>query len=411
VKITIFTQYYDPEPCAAAKRTTATARKFASSGFAVDIVTGFPNFPDGRIPKKYRGKLFSLDRDGSVSVTRVWTFASTNRRGLYRAFNWISVALGSIVLACLRIRSCDAIYVSIPPITLAFPALIASYVSGAPLFVDVRDAYPEVAINLGVWKRDSTIAKIVSAIADLTYRRARTIFCATEGVRDAVVERCSPGKDVQVVTNGFDRTRPDDTSFAREAGEFVAAYAGNMGLVSGLDVVLDAAALLRDDRRIRFRLVGGGSESEALRERVRTENLANVEFAGVVAAPLALAALRDADVALVPLKRQIVDCLPSKMFDALSVGCPLMLSGDGEAKRFLERAGGGWCVPPEDPAALADALRQAASDRKACRARGKSGRDFVLANYDRDRIVSGVVRSVFAATSPLPHQPAYGDVA
>lgn len=408
MKITIFTQYYDPEPCAAAKRTTATARKFASSGFAVDIVTGFPNFPDGEIPKKYRGKLFSLDRDGSVSVTRVWTFASTNRRGLYRALNWISVALGSIVLAFFRIRSCDAIYVSIPPITLAFPALIASYVSGAPLFVDVRDAYPEVAINLGIWKRDSTIAKAIAAIAELTYRRARTIFCATEGVREAVAERCAPGKDVRVVTNGFDRIRPAESSVGRESGQFVAAYAGNMGLVSGLDVVLDAAALLRDDARIRFLLIGGGSESEPLRERVRAESLENVEFVGVVAPPVALAALRDASIALVPLRRQIVDCLPSKMFDALSVGCPLLLSGGGEAERFLERAGGGWCVPPEDPVALAQALRTAASDPEACRARGKDGRDYVLANYDRDRIVSGVVRSVFAATSPLPQRACGG---
>ena len=195
------------------------------------------------------------------------------------------MALGSIVLAFFRIRSCDAIYVSIPPITLAFPALIASYVSGAPLFVDVRDAYPEVAINLGIWKRDSTIAKVIAAIAELTYRRARTIFCATEGVREAVAERCAPGKDVRVVTNGFDRIRPAESSAGRERGEFVAAYAGNMGLVSGLDVVLDAAALLRDDARIRFLLIGGGSESEPLRERVRAENLENVEFVGVVAPP------------------------------------------------------------------------------------------------------------------------------
>lgn len=406
MKITIFTQYYDPEPCAAAKRTTATARKFASSGFAVDIVTGFPNFPDGEIPKRYRGKLYSLDRDGSVSVTRVWTFASTNRKGIYRVLNWMSVAAGAIVLAFTRIRSRDAIYVSIPPITLAVPALIASYVSGAPLFVDVRDAYPEVAVNLGVWKRDSKLARIVAAIAELTYRRARAIFCATEGVRDAVVERCPPGKDVRVVTNGFDRIAPGRSCITRREGDFVAVYAGNMGLVSGLDVVLDAAARLRDDPRIRFVLVGGGSEAEPLQARVREEGLDNVEFAGVVPQSAALAALRDADVALIPLRRQIVDCLPSKMFDALSVGCPLLLSGNGEARRFLDVAGAGWSVDPEDPDALARALQAAASDREDCRARGNSGRNYVLANYDRDRIVSGVVRSVFAATSPLPQRSA-----
>lgn len=411
MKITIFTQYYDPEPCAAAKRTTAAARKFASSGFAVDIVTGFPNFPDGKIPRAYRGKLFSLDRDGGIHVARVWTFASTNRRGVFRILNWTSVALGAVVLALLRIRSGDAIYVSIPPITLALPALIASYVSRAPLFIDARDAYPEADAGLGALQGESWIAKAVVAIANATYKRAETIFCATESVRDAVVARCGRDKDVLVVTNGVDRTRPAVTApFERSAEEFVVAYAGGMDLISGVDVILDAAAQLRDELGIRFVLVGGGSEASRLQARVASEDLANVEFAGIVPQPVALAALRDADAAVVPLKRQLVGCLPGKMFDALGVACPVLLSGTGEAQRFVERCGAGWCAAPEDPTELAAAIRAAASDRAACKARGRAGRDYVMAHYDRDRILSGVVRSVFAATSPLPHRPC-GDAA
>ena len=397
MRITIFTQYYDPDRCGAAKRTTATARKFASSGFAVDIVTGFPNLPDGETPKKYRGRLFSLDRDGCIRVTRVWTYAVARGGDLFGILNWISVTFGAVVLALLRIRPGDAIYVSVPPATLAFPALIASYISGAALFVDVRDACPEPAIGA-----DSILAR--------TYRRATVIFCATESVREAVRAHCAPGADLRLVTNGFDRLIPAGACFERTSEEFVAAYTGEMGLVCGLDVVLDAAARLRDDPRFRFVLVGGGSESARLRERAVREGLVNVEFAGVAPPALALAALRDADVALVPRKRQIVDGLPDKMFDALGVGCPLLVSGGGEAQRFVERSGAGWCVAAEDPGALADALRAAASDREACRARGKAGREYVLANYDRDRIVSGVVRSVFAATSPLP-QRTCGDVA
>jgi colanic acid biosynthesis glycosyl transferase WcaI len=411
MKITIFTQYYDPQPCSAAKRTTATARKFASSGFAVDIVTGFPDVPGGTIAQAHRGKVFSLDRDGGIHVARVWTFASAHRRGPLRMLSWVAAALGAAVLAVARIRSGDAIYVSIPPIALAIPALIASYVSRAPLFIDARDAYPHAADLLESTREKSLVAWIVAAVAALAYRRARAIFCATQGVKEAIASRCGPDTAVHVVTDGVDRTRPAAVApFERTNGEFVVAYAGGMDVISGLDVVLDAAAQLRDERDIRFVLVGGGSEAARLRDRVRDEALTNVQFVGIVPSPVALAALRDADAAIVPLKRQLVDCLPGKLFDALGVAAPVLLSGAGEARRLVERAGAGWCAEAEDPAQLAAIVRTAASDRAACKARGVRGRDYASAHYDRDRILSSVVRSVFAATSPLPHRPC-GDAA
>jgi colanic acid biosynthesis glycosyl transferase WcaI len=401
MKITIFTQYYDPEPSPAAKRTTATARKFASSGFAVDIITGFPNLPGGETPKPYRGKILSLDRDGSIRVTRVWTYASKRRQGIYRPLNWISVVFGAITIALLRIRSGDAIYVSAPPLVLLLPALIASWVSRAPLFVDVRDSGTDTAAEPHDGRRRTLRERAVDAIATTAYRRARTVFCASEAARDSVTARCGHPREVQIVSNGFDLVEPAaDSPIRRTADEFVAVYSGDMDELCGVDVVLDAASQVRDDLRIRFVLVGDGSEAPRLRERARSEGLANVEFVGPVAASVTAAALRDADIALVTLPRQVLDGLPGTMFEALGVGCPLMVSGGGEARRFVAQAGAGWCVTAEDSNELAAAVRVAASDREACRTRGKSGRDYVLAHYDRDRLASGVVRSVFAATSP-----------
>jgi glycosyltransferase involved in cell wall biosynthesis len=399
VKVTIFTQYYEPEPCAAAKRITAIAKTLASCGFSVEIVTGFPNFPDGTIPKQYRRKLFTVEREFGLRITRVWTYASTKRSPIRRALNWLSVAIGAFFVSFLRTQRCSAVYVSVPPITLTLPALTASYVMGAPLFVDVRDSYPDVGINLGLWKRDSTVVKIVTSIVMMLYGRAKTIFCATEGVRDAVAARCPEGKDVQLITNGVDRIEPAiKAPFERRNGEFVAVYAGNMGLVSGLDVVLDAAEALKGEP-LRFVFVGDGSEGARLRELAASKGLDNVEFTGVATQRVAIAALRDADISIIPLKRNIVDCMPSKMFDALSVGCPLLLSGDGEARRFIERAGAGWVVPAEDPAALAQTLRDAARDRDACRARGAAGNKYVLEHYDRRRLSLQVVRCIFDTVS------------
>jgi colanic acid biosynthesis glycosyl transferase WcaI len=394
VNVLILTQFYPPEPCAASNRTSAMAHKLREAGHSVHVLTGFPNFPTGRIPPAYRGKLRALENDRGVRLTRLWTFSSAQRSSRNRLLNWASVAV-SACLYQLFLRNIDVVYVSSPPITLALPAAVAKWRHQARLIVDIRDSYPEVAVRMGMWAPNGSLARTVGHIARWLYQLADAIVCVTRSVGDEIAARGAERDKIVVAPNGFDRVEVAAAHpFAPTEGSFVAAFVGNIGLAAGVDVILDAAAQLRTATNVHFAIVGDGSEYARLRRRAADERLGNVHFLGVQPREVAMAVLRDANVCLVPLRRNIADSLPTKMFDALSVGCPLLVCADGEARRFVEESGGGWGVAPEEPQALASRIESIvdAADERAARAR--SGREYVERHYDRDRNVDRVVRYI-----------------
>jgi glycosyltransferase involved in cell wall biosynthesis len=177
-----------------------------------------------------------------------------------------------------------------------------------------------------------------------------------------------------------------------------------MGLATGLDVVLDAAARLAGDPRFRFVLVGAGADAERLARRIADDGLHNVRMLGVLPRPVALRVVADADVCLVPLRSAITDSLPTKLFDAMFVSRPAIVSAGGEARRVLEESGGGIAVPPGDGAALAGALRTLAADPALCARLGASGNAYVNEHYDRARIMRELAAAieVAAAAQPAP---------
>ncbi|TAM74937.1 glycosyltransferase WbuB [bacterium] len=395
MKVLMLTQFFPPELCAASNRNAAVAAQLLQAGHDVHVLTGFPNFPTGVIPAAYRGRLSTHELVEGIRTTRLWTFASPRRSGALRLLNWASLA-GSASLYLVAPREpMDVLYVSSPPITLAMPALLGAMPRGTRLVVDIRDSYPEVAIRMGMWRASSPLARVVGAVAQALYHRADCVVAVTESVREEIVARgCDPEK-ILVAPNGYDRVEPDARPpFSRRRGEFVAVFVGNFGLAAGVDVILDAAALLRDDARIRIVLVGDGSEFQRVHARAGAERLSNVELLGALSRPAAMAALGAADLCLVPLKRNLVDSLPTKLFDALSVGCPVLVSAGGEARRFVERSGGGWSVSPEEPQALAAALR-AIVDAPAERAkRAAVGRSYVEERYARARSAASIVARI-----------------
>jgi glycosyltransferase involved in cell wall biosynthesis len=184
--------------------------------------------------------------------------------------------------------------------------------------------------------------------------------------------------------------------FAPLPGVRDVVYVGNMGLSMALEVVIDAAALLRDDPTVRFVMIGGGSAAASLRARAAEQRLTNVLFTGPLPRADAARALDDAAATVVPLVASITDTLPTKLFDAMIAGTPIVLSASGEAKRVVELADAGLVVTPEDPAALAAGVRSILADpalQARCRANGPP---FVRANYDRAAVMRDFVARVHA---------------
>ncbi len=129
-------------------------------------------FLDGVVGAGYQERDRSEQRDHAIAVRRVWTYASPRLRAIDRLLNWFSVAAGAIAHIAFRREPVDVVFVSTPPITLGLAALAAAARWRARLVVDVRDVYPDVAIKMGVWKKNSVVARLVGALADALYRRA-----------------------------------------------------------------------------------------------------------------------------------------------------------------------------------------------------------------------------------------------
>jgi glycosyltransferase involved in cell wall biosynthesis len=169
-----------------------------------------------------------------------------------------------------------------------------------------------------------------------------------------------------------------------------------MGLATGLDMVLDAAKLLLDRRDVRFVLAGGGLDASRLVTRIEDERLTNVRFLGVLSRPASLELLAEADAAIVPLHAGLVDAIPSKMFDALAVGCPMILSARGEAVRLLRASGCGIHVEPNDARALAAGIVTCLAERDSLEHGALAGQAFVRENFDRERIMRGLAHQIGA---------------
>jgi glycosyltransferase involved in cell wall biosynthesis len=393
-RIVIITQFYPPEATAASNRVCAIARALAATGADVTVVTSRPSFPEGVVPPAYRGRAGAIDSDGPVHVRRMWTYASRRQRTIDRLLNWLTVGVGATLYMLTRREPVDVVLVSSPPITLALPALVGAAWHRAQLILDVRDVYPEVAIKMGVWSARSPLARFVAAVSEALYRRARLIFTVTDTCRAEIVAHGVAPAKVVTASNGFDRVHASERSpVHRTNGEFVAAYAGNMGVATGMGVILDAARELHPDK-YRFLLVGRGAACIPLMRRIELEHLDHVTMLGAQPRDVAAALMRDADVCLVPLRRGIVDSLPSKLFDALAQGTPVITCADGEARDFVERSGGGLAVPPGDGHALAIAIGALAADPDRRRALGRSGLSYVERHYDRAAIVAEVARRI-----------------
>ena len=388
--IALVTQFYAPEPCAAANRVGAMARALSAAGHSVHVYTGMPSFPEGVIAPAYRGKRHVVEADGAVTVERVLTYAAGASAPGNRILNWLSVAAGiALRIAAVRERY-DLVIVSSPPITLAVPALIASFAHVAPLVVDVRDVFPDVAVKMGAWEADSALARIVGRVADALYARASLVTPVTETARAEILARGTTAAKVVVTPNGFDALEPSaQPPYPALPGVRDVVYVGNMGLATGLDVVLDAARALRDDPSIRFVMIGGGVDAERLKARTRDERLTNVTFTGTLARADALRALTDAALTVVPLVATIADSLPTKLFDAMLVGTPIVLSAAGEAKRLVERADAGLTVAPGDGAALAAGIRRVLDEPELAAHYRANGPAYVRANYDRGAVMAG----------------------
>jgi glycosyltransferase involved in cell wall biosynthesis len=392
-RILVVTQYFPPEIGAPQARLSEMARSWAAAGAEVTVLTGMPNHPTGVVPERYRRRLRVVEAVDGYRVVRTWLYATPNERVIRKTLSHASFMISSVLLGLPGLGKTDVVVVSSPTFLSLFSGWVAAPTKRAAFVIEIRDLWPAIFVELGVLRNARLIAAIERVELAL-YGAADMVVVVTEAFREDLIRRGVPAAKVHTIRNGADVERfvPSPASKAvRETlgaseADVLVLYLGAHGLSHGLVALADAAAKMVGEP-VRFAFVGEGAAKEGLVRRVEELGLANVTIRPGVPRDEVPSVLAAADICLVPLRDVPLfsSFIPSKMFEFLAAGKAVVGALRGEAAEIL-RAAGALVVAPEDPAALADAIRELAADPDRRAAMGVAGRAYITEHFDRARL-------------------------
>jgi glycosyltransferase involved in cell wall biosynthesis len=395
MRIAVFSHYFLPEIGAPSARIGDFAARWIERGHEVHVATGFPNHPTGLLYPGYRLRRYQYERLDRIHVHRNWTYITPNQGFLRRTLGhfslWPSVRLNTLPRLP---RAACAIGTS-PTFFAAMAARDCARRQGIPFIMDVRDLWPAVFRDLGIVK-NAAIFRLLERWEMNLYRSAAQVVTATESFRDDIVGRGIPAERVATITNGADADywqpapcHPDEVRSSLELRDkFVVLYAGAHGVSQALGTLLRAAARLRLDSRIAFVVVGEGAEKAGLQREARAQGLSNVRFLDGAGRDRIREYYAVADLCFVPLRAipSFGAFIPSKIFEIMAMGRPILASLRGEAAALLARSGAARVVAPEDDEAVARAVAELSLDPDALARMGAAGPEFVTANYSRRQL-------------------------
>jgi glycosyltransferase involved in cell wall biosynthesis len=388
MRVLVVSQYYPPEITAAAMRVEAFARGLARRGHEVEVVCEVPSHPQGVIAPGYRRRVVVRDDEDGVRVNRVWVHARPSKAAPHRIANYASFA-GMASMVGARARRPDVVLASSPPLPVGSAAALVARRHRVPWVLDVRDLWPDIAVVLGQIP-EGALLRLSRRLESRLYRSASRITAVTEPFREHIEARGGRGKST-VIYNGTTgayldagELEPDRAELGLPADGFLWTYAGNLGLAQGLEAAVEAAGELGDG--FRLLLLGEGPVRPALQQLAARRAEGRVLFRDLVPPNEAARIMRASDALLVPLaaRPELSAYVPSKLFDVCAVGRPVVVATGGEPERLVSAGEAALCVAPEDPAALARAIRRLRDDPAAAAALAERGRGFAT-EHVRDR--------------------------
>ena len=391
MRILFLTHYFPPEVNAPANRTFEHCREWVRLGHEVHVITCVPSHPRGVPFAGYRRGWCQRETVDGIQVHRVWTYLAANRGVIRRTMNYLSF-VPTAVWRALRIGRFDLIIATSPQFFCAVAGYLAALFKRTPWVFELRDLWPDSISAVGALKR-RTALRALEKLELALYRNAALVVCVTRAFVDNLTRRGIAPEKLEYVPNGVDARFWEGGEAARARstlgctnGEVIVSYIGTVGLAHGIGSVVDAAKQLETSHpNVRFIVVGDGADRDRLTQQVAANGPQNLGFVGQVPHHAVRDFMAATDISLVVLKRSdlFLTVLPSKMFEAMGAGKPVVLGVDGEARAVLEASGGGLAVEPENPTALATAVGRLARDASLRQTMGERGQAFVRREFDR----------------------------
>lgn len=384
MRIIVWGINYAPEFTGIAPHTVALCEFLRAHGHDVEALTAFPYYPSWEKRPEDRGHLYRTDRINGVPVHRCWHFVPARVSAMKRIMHEATFVFTSTLRALFLARAHVYIIVS-PPLLLGVAGWFTGRIKRAPFIFHVQDMQPDAAVGLGMLK-PNWFTKSLYALESFAYRRAGCVSGITRGMLRSFRTKGVPESKLAYFPNAIalDGTPPPARGECRQRygladGEFLAIYAGNLGVKQGLDVLLEAAPLLHESR-IRILICGDGAQRESLARRVRELQLPNVSMLPLQQGRDYRALLVDADVCLITQQAGSGNSFfPSKLLGLLAESKPVVTVAAPECELALSLGEGkfGVNVPPGHARELADLLDSLARDPERLAEYGAAGRRYV----------------------------------
>jgi glycosyltransferase involved in cell wall biosynthesis len=401
--ILFLTDNFPPETNAPASRTFEHTREWVKAGHQVTVITCAPNFPKGEIFAGYRNRLWQSEAIDGVRVIRVWSYITANEGFLKRTLDYMSFMVSGFI-ASLFVRNVDVVVGTSPQFFTVCAAYVTSLFKRVPWVFELRDLWPDSIRAVGAMG-DSKMLDRLERLELFLYRKADHIVSVTHSFKRNLIGRGIAANKISVVTNGVDMSkfslRPKDEKLVVQlnlTGKFVAGYIGTHGMAHALETILDAAELVRTmpgGDQFRFVLLGEGAKKTALLQSARERGLDNVIFLEPVSKQEIARYWSLLDVSIIHLKKTklFTTVIPSKLFECMAMGIPVLHGVQGESAEIVEREGVGLLFEPENAGALVQGLEKLAGESALYRQIKNNG-PLAAKKYDRKELATKMLLSI-----------------
>jgi glycosyltransferase involved in cell wall biosynthesis len=364
--ILFLTDNFPPESNAPASRTFEHCREWVRAGHQVTVMTCAPNFPKGKVFDGYRNRLWQQEEMSGIRVIRVWSYITANEGFIKRILDYQSFML-SATLAAPFVRRVDMVVGTSPQFFTACAAYLVSRIKRIPFVFELRDMWPESIKAVGAMK-DSAVIRVLERIEMFLYRKAARIVTVTHAFKDALIRRGIDGSKVDVVTNGVDLShfapQVKDSVLVQKfslQGMFVAGYIGTHGMAHALETLLEAALTLQKTpgaENVRLLFLGDGARKNNLEIQARVMGLENVLFLESVPKDQVVRYWSLLDVSVIHLRKSdlFTTVIPSKLFECMGMGLPVLHGVAGESADIVRREQVGEVFESENAQRLVEGL-------------------------------------------------------
>lgn len=397
MKLLYLTQYYPPEVGAGAVRSSIMSKYLAKDGWEVDVVCEKPNYPTGKLKKKYRKKwTYSEKQEENLWVHRIWSIANSRKNVVQQLLFFMSFMVSSFFYVLSNPKRYDIIYVTSPPIFAGVSGYLLSKVLGSRFVFEVRDIWPDSAVNQTELEGEPIFLRFGRKLENWLYHNADLIVPVTEAAETIIRKRCN-GTPTSVIPNGVDidlfekKAHPEegmDEPFDKT--KFRVGYVGSLGVIHDLRTFIEAAKLCEEDPEIQFIIVGDGGRNNQLHDMIEEFEPKNVEWVGLKKHKQIPYYISSFDIAINPINpsKAFESIVTVKFYEYLACEVPVITSGKGLMKEIGDLSGAAITVATKNPVQMARKIHEIKNNQKVKEKLAGAGRKFINDQYSRSKLAT-----------------------